>query len=101
MIAATRHGGAVSLVLLVSVFAAPVHADEKARYQTEKDVPYRDEASPGWDASMKERCVLDVYHPVAAKQFATVAWFHGGGLRGGGKSVPHDEGREARGHRTA
>lgn len=35
-----------------------------------------------------ERCVLDVYHPAEAKGFATVVWFHGGGLRNGEKFVP-------------
>ncbi len=37
---------------------------------------------------MRERCRLDVYHPKNEKDFATVVWFHGGGLKGGGRSVP-------------
>ena len=37
---------------------------------------------------MKERCKLDLYQPTDKKGFATVVWFHGGGLRGGKKSIP-------------
>ena len=37
---------------------------------------------------MQERCRLDVYYPEDTKDFATVVWFHGGGLKGGNRSVP-------------
>jgi acetyl esterase/lipase len=33
----------------------------------------------------KERCKLDVYLPKDAKDFPTVVWFHGGGLKSGSK----------------
>ncbi|MCP5524447.1 MAG: alpha/beta hydrolase [Verrucomicrobiales bacterium] len=36
----------------------------------------------------RERCHLDVYYPEGAEGFATVVWFHGGGLKGGERSVP-------------
>jgi acetyl esterase/lipase len=56
-------------------------------YQTESNVIYRSgEALTDYE---KERCRLDVYHPTNAKGFATVVWFHGGGLTGGNRSVPH------------
>jgi acetyl esterase/lipase len=35
-----------------------------------------------------ERCRLDVYYPAKQKRFATVVWFHGGGLKAGNRSVP-------------
>ena len=39
------------------------------------------------DAYILERCVLDIYLP-GNKDFATVVWFHGGGLTGGNKFIP-------------
>jgi len=33
-----------------------------------------------------ERCKLDLYLPSETKDFATIVWFHGGGLQGGNKS---------------
>ena len=74
------------LVLAVSAGLCRAGADEA--YAVAEDLPYRDESSPGWDDYMRERCRLDVYHPVGKKGYATVVWFHGGGLRGGKKSVP-------------
>ena len=55
-------------------------------YQTESDIPYR--TGDGLSKYEKERCRLDVYHPADRQDFATVVWFHGGGLTGGNRSVP-------------
>lgn len=40
------------------------------------------------DSYLKERCILDVYYPKNVKGFATLVWFHGGGLTGGNKELP-------------
>ncbi|MCO8125260.1 alpha/beta hydrolase [Stieleria sp. TO1_6] len=55
-------------------------------YQTESDILYRS----GDDLTdyMRERCRLDLYFPQGRDEFATVVWFHGGGLKSGGKSIP-------------
>lgn len=37
----------------------------------------------------KERCKLDVYLPADKKDFATLVWFHGGGITGGDKDFEH------------
>lgn len=37
---------------------------------------------------MNERCKLDIYYPTDKKEFATIVWFHGGGLTGGNKELP-------------
>ncbi len=57
-------------------------------YRLVKDVPYRD----GTDLSAyaNERCRLDVYSPTDTTHFATVVWFHGGGLTGGSRFVPKE-----------
>ena len=54
--------------------------------QTVSDVPYR--TGKGLTEYMKQRCRLDVYHPVGRKGYSTVVWFHGGGLKAGNRSVP-------------
>lgn len=56
------------------------------KYQTVSDVPYR--TGKGLTEYMKQRCRLDVYHPVGRKGYSTVVWFHGGGLKAGNRSVP-------------
>lgn len=58
-----------------------------AGYAMETNLPYRaDEA--GADEYVDERCVLDLSYPDDAEDFATIIWFHGGGLTGGQKFVP-------------
>ena len=51
-----------------------------------KDIAYR-EGNALTDYT-RERCRLDVYYPGGTNGYATVVWFHGGGLTGGAKSVP-------------
>lgn len=52
------------------------------------DIAYRDHADA--DGYARERCRLDLYYPRDARGFATVVWFHGGGLRMGERSVPEE-----------
>ncbi|HRX80742.1 MAG TPA: alpha/beta hydrolase [Pirellulaceae bacterium] len=87
----------LSLSALTSI--GPLHADanellvSEPPYQTRENILYRE----GDDLTeyMQERCRLDVYYPTDVKQFSTVVWFHGGGLKGGNRSVP--EGLENKG----
>jgi acetyl esterase/lipase len=37
---------------------------------------------------MAARCRLDIYYPSDKKDFSTVVWFHGGGLKAGSKEIP-------------
>jgi acetyl esterase/lipase len=62
---------------------------QETGYREWKDIPYYDETARRQDAYLAERCVLDIYCPPAGTgDFATVVWFHGGGLTDGSKSVP-------------
>ena len=51
---------------------------------TEENIPYRDSD----DATIREMCRLDVYCPQDAPGFATIVWFHGGGLTSGKRQIP-------------
>jgi len=75
----------ISLVMLsLSMFVF----GQAIEYLTKENVPYYDEPVRKQDEYIAERCVLDIYYPAQAKGFATIVWFHGGGLTGGNKSVP-------------
>ncbi len=75
-------------LLLLSVLAPGADAEQLASfaYRTETNVVYREGAE--LTPEMKERCRLDLYVPLGRKDFATVVWFHGGGLTGGKRAVP-------------
>lgn len=62
-------------------------ADSKS-YTIKRDIGYREASVAEKDAYIGERCRLDVYYPAGEKGYATVVWFHGGGLRGGERFIP-------------
>ncbi len=59
-------------------------------YVTELDIPYYAESVNQTDAYIRERCILDIYRPSDVEQFATIIWFHGGGLTSGNKYIPEE-----------
>ena len=76
------------LLTFILIFSASILFAQQPKYVTKTAVPYYSEAIRGSDNYIKERCVLDVYYPENIKGFATVVWFHGGGLTGGSKEIP-------------
>jgi len=82
------------IVLGLCLFAVPLaRAGEpsvasNAEDRIQRDIPYRGQDGDAPDEYAKERCKLDLYVPAEGKDFATVVWFHGGGLLEGAKSIP-------------
>lgn len=73
-------------VLLVLLAALSVSAQPKDEgYNFLQNVSYT--SADEQDAYRKERCVLDIYYPETDKGFATLIWFHGGGLNSGNKEI--------------
>ncbi len=60
----------------------------QGQYATENNIHYYADSVSNKDEYIKTQCVLDVYYPKDKKDFATVVWFHGGGLKSGEKKVP-------------
>ncbi|MBS1372346.1 MAG: alpha/beta hydrolase [Lentisphaeria bacterium] len=62
-------------------------AENPQKYEQKNDLSY---LAPGMKGGeyRQNRCTLDLYYPEGKKGFATVIWFHGGGLTGGKKSIP-------------
>ena len=52
-------------------------------YRTEENIPYRTDVT-------NDRCRLTLYLPREQKDFPTVVWFHGGGLKNGDRFVPEE-----------
>ncbi len=76
-------------LLLLSVllqWAVLVSAQSPVTYQLKSNISYRTDG----DAYALERCKLDIYYPENEPAFATVVWFHGGGLTGGSKFIPQE-----------
>jgi len=61
---------------------------QNSNYQHLKNISYYNQTVNKSNSYINERCVLDVYYPKKLKNFATIIWFHGGGLKGGDKEIP-------------
>lgn len=75
------------LVFLIIGFGLNIYAQE-SQYLTKLNIHYYNDSVNQSDAYIKERCVLDIYYPKDTKRFATIVWFHGGGLTSGSKEIP-------------
>jgi acetyl esterase/lipase len=74
------------IFLLLLISSLSVQAQQE--YETEKNIPYYVESITQQDAYLASQCTLDIYYPKGLKDFATIVWFHGGGLTGGKKEIP-------------
>ena len=57
-------------------------------YALEKNIRYYPESVYKNDKYIDTQCTLDIYYPKNIKNFATIIWFHGGGLTAGNKEIP-------------
>ena len=56
----------------------------------QNDIFYYPDSNRIADAYIKSQCRLDLYCPKNVKDFATIVWFHGGGITGGRKEIPKE-----------
>lgn len=71
------------LVLCVLVSHSQQH------YELEKDIHYYSDSLKPSSQYQDSQCVMDMYYPKGKRGFATVVWFHGGGLTAGDKEIPN------------
>lgn len=76
----------ITAILSAVFFVASAQNDNE--YITKRDIKYYSEDINNSDEYINERCNLDIYYPKKGKDFATIVWFHGGGLSGGSKELP-------------
>ncbi len=79
-----------SLLFSLSVFVCCLAQAQDTKtvatdYATDENILYRTGELTDY---MQQRCRLDVYYPTGVKDFPTVVWFHGGGLKGGNRAIP-------------
>ncbi len=73
-----------NLLLIVLVFLAPAVFGQQ--YISKADIGYY--SGNQQDVYKTSQCKLDLYYPSDKKDFATIVWFHGGGITGGKKEIP-------------
>lgn len=78
------------IFIFVCYINSPAQTDEQRTltYSLETDLLYLDSTITPLTPYARERCRLDIYYPTNQKDFATVVWFHGGGIKAGSKFIP-------------
>ncbi len=77
----------IVLLLLFFGFRILVNGQE-IQYETKYNLHYYSDSINQSDDYINSRCMLDIYFPKNVKDYATIIWFHGGGLTGGIKYIP-------------
>jgi len=72
---------AIATLAIGALIKSPVDS-----YKTLSGLTYKSEVN--LPKEQAERLKLDIYYPKDKKDFATVIWFHGGGLTGGDRYIP-------------
>ena len=71
------------LLLMCAIASGYLSAQQSDIHK--KDIPYYEVEQITNDTLILEKCKLDLYYPKYKKDFATIIWFHGGGLTSGSK----------------
>lgn len=78
----------VKFVLFVLLLNVKSGFSQELTYETDTDIEYYSADISNEDSYLQKRCVLDIYYPIDTSSYATLIWFHGGGLSGGEKYIP-------------
>ena len=71
-------------ILFIFVLSFSLNLIAQGQYSIKENILYYGETE---DNYVKERCTLDLYYPRDQKNFPTIVWFHGGGLKRGNKNI--------------
>ena len=73
-------------IIITLLISCTFYCYSQENYTNLKNIPYYETNST--DIYKNEKCLLDIYYPKNIKNFATIVWFHGGGLTAGNKEIP-------------
>jgi len=76
------------LIFIIFIISTrETEAQQKTEYSISNNIKYIDLPVDSYQDSI---CRLDLYYPKNKQGFATVIWYHGGGLTGGTKEIPYE-----------
>lgn len=73
------------LFVLALLFVGISDSFAQANATKNNNIPYYENSK---DDYINKQCLIDIYIPEGKTDFATIVWFHGGGLTGGQKEIP-------------
>lgn len=79
-----------SATLMIAMLSFSINGIAQQKSNRQNNIFYYPDSSSVTDLYMKSQCRLDFYYPTNTKNYATIVWFHGGGITGGSKEVPKE-----------
>ena len=77
-----------NFLLLIFFIAGNIHSNaQNTEYKTETGIHYYPDSVYTNNSYAQEKCDLDIYYPTNKKNFATLVYFHGGGLTAGSNEI--------------
>jgi acetyl esterase/lipase len=80
----------ISYCFLLLFLFTGINGFGQQRSERKNDIFYYPDSTTITDDYIKSQCRLDIYYPKNTKNFATIVWFHGGGITGGKKEIPKE-----------
>ena len=77
----------ISAILFTGFVHSHSCGAQEVAHKSVENILYRSDDGSLTD-SMRDKCRLDLQYPTGGPGFATIVWFHGGGLTGGERSIP-------------
>lgn len=75
------------LIIIALVFTTLAGYTQQSATRVD-NIFYYPDSTAITDSYIKSQCRLDIYYPKNVKNFATIVWFHGGGITGGRREIP-------------
>lgn len=76
-------------ISITFLFCIQIYSQNNVSHKTDFNISYYPDSMKA-DDYIRSRCKLDIYYPENSQGFATLIWFHGGGLKEGEKYCPED-----------
>lgn len=75
-------------LIFLLLLTGTLRIQAQQQYVTEKNIHYYADSVNKKDPYITSQCLLDIYYPKGAKNYATIVWFHGGSITGGSREIP-------------
>lgn len=76
------------LLMMIAFVCISYHGFGQETGTRKNNIFYYPDSNSISDSYIKSQCRLDLYYPKNVKNFATIVWFHGGGITGGHREIP-------------
>lgn len=76
--------------LFAALLGFSINSSAQQNAKRQNNIFYYPDSNLVKDPYIKSQCRLDFYYPTNVKNYATIVWFHGGGITGGNKEIPKE-----------